>query len=75
MKNVVMKYSAAAAIAGAMVISLATASWAAPVLSNTAALMAATPSAVTDVRYRSARPPSHEWGRAGNFQSGWNISY
>jgi hypothetical protein len=75
MKNVVMKYSAAAAIAGAMVISLATASWAALVLSNTAALMAATPTAVTDVRYRSARPQSREWGRAGDFQSGWNISY
>jgi hypothetical protein len=49
MKNVTMKHPVATAIAGAITIGFATASWAAPVLSNTAALVGATPSMATHV--------------------------
>jgi hypothetical protein len=51
MSNVTMKRSVALAIAGAMAIGVASPAWAAPVLSNTAAVKAAVPAATTDVRY------------------------
>jgi hypothetical protein len=53
MKNVT-KHSVATAIAGAIIIGFATASWAAPVLSNAAALVGAAPSTATRVDERSA---------------------
>jgi hypothetical protein len=51
MNMMTTKRSIALAIAGAMTIGVAGPSWAAPVLSNTAAVKAAAPSAVSDVRY------------------------
>jgi hypothetical protein len=53
MKIVTMKHPIAGAIAGAMVIGLATTSWAAPVSSNMAALVGAAPNAATHVDDRS----------------------
>jgi hypothetical protein len=53
MKIVTMKYPVAGAIAGAMLIGLATTSWAAPVLSNAAALAGPAPNAATRVDDRS----------------------
>ena len=49
MKIVTMKPSVATAIAGAMAIGFATASWAAPVLSNSAALIGGLPTTATYV--------------------------
>jgi hypothetical protein len=54
MKNVTMKHPVAMAIAGAMIIGFATTSWAAPVLSNAAALVGAAPSTAIHVDDRSA---------------------
>jgi hypothetical protein len=51
MKTMMTKGALAIAVAGAMTIGVASPSWAAPVLSNTAAVKAAAPNAVTDVRY------------------------
>jgi len=53
MKNVT-KHPVATAIASAIIIGFATASWAAPVLSNAAALVGAAPSTATHVDERSA---------------------
>jgi hypothetical protein len=53
MKNVT-KHPVATAIARAIIIGFATASWAAPVLSNAAALVGAAPSTATHVDERSA---------------------
>jgi hypothetical protein len=49
MKNVTMKHPVAAAAAAAITIGFATVSWAAPVLSDTAALVGAAPSTATQV--------------------------
>jgi hypothetical protein len=54
MKNATMRHPVATAIAGAIIIGFATASWAAPVLSNAAALVGAAPSTATNVDERSA---------------------
>ena len=51
MNKTMTKCSIAIAIAGVMTIGVASPSWAAPVLSNTAAVATAAPNAVTDVRY------------------------
>jgi hypothetical protein len=51
MNNLMTKCSIAVALAGAMTIAVASPSWAAPVLSNTAAVATAAPNAATDVRY------------------------
>jgi hypothetical protein len=51
MNTMMTKCSIAIAIAGAMTIGVASPSWAAPVLSNTAAVATAAPNAATDVRY------------------------
>jgi len=51
MNKMTMKRSAALAIAGAMAITLASPSWAAPVLSNAAGAKARAPNAVTNARH------------------------
>jgi len=51
MNTTMTMYSIAIAIAGAMTISIASPSWATPVLSNAAAVATAAPNAATDVRY------------------------
>jgi hypothetical protein len=52
MNKQTMKRAVVFAIAGATVLGAVTPAWSAPVLSNTAALKTAAPSALTDVRYR-----------------------
>jgi hypothetical protein len=51
MNTTMTMYSIAIAIAGAMTIGVASPTWAAPVLSNTAAVATAAPNTATDVRY------------------------
>jgi len=51
MNTTMTMYSIAIAIAGAMTIGVASPTWAAPVLANTAAVATAAPNAATDVRY------------------------
>ena len=51
MNKMITKRSIAIAIAGATAIGVASPSWAAPVLSNTATVATAVPKAATDVRY------------------------
>jgi hypothetical protein len=53
MSNRTMKHGLVVAVAGTIVLGAVTPSWSAPVLSSTAAVKAAAPSAVIDVRNRN----------------------
>lgn len=55
MNEQTMKRAVAIAVASAVVFGAVSPSWAAPVLSSTAAVRTAVPSAVSDVRYRGHR--------------------
>ncbi len=75
MKNAMALGAGGALIAGAVVIDTASPSWAAPVLSNTAAVRAAALNQVTDVRYYHRGYHGHGYYRRGYGYPWWGDPY
>src|SRR5262249_53519095 len=65
----------ALSVAGAVMIAMASPSWAAPVLPNTAAVKTAASNQVTDVRYYRHSYHRHGYYRRGYYGGGYGYPY